>query len=122
MTTAWQIDPGELRTKIRIQHEVTTGTGSFATKAWYDIDDAAHAGTAYYIYAKWVNVHGSEAWVADSVQAQLGATVTIRYRSDVTPACRVLLGSTVYEIASLDNIRQRNEWLEIKVKASVMGR
>ncbi|MEA4919380.1 MAG: phage head closure protein [Clostridiaceae bacterium] len=112
---------GDLRTPIRIQHEVTTGTGSFATVTWYDLDDTAHAGTAYNIYAKWVNVHGSEAWVADSVQAQLGATVTIRYRSDVTSTCRVLLGSTIYEIASPDNIKQRNEWLEIKVKASVMG-
>jgi len=112
---------GDLRTPIRIQHEVTTGTGSFAAKTWYDLDDTAHAGTAYSIPAQWVNVHGSEAWIADSVQAQLGATVTIRYRPGVTPACRVLLGSTVYQIVSLDNIRQRNEWLEIKVKAAVMG-
>jgi SPP1 family predicted phage head-tail adaptor len=112
---------GDLRTPIRIQHEVTTGTGSFATVEWYDLDDTTHAGTAYSIYAQWVNVHGSEAWIADSVQARLGATVTIRYRSDITPACRVLLSSTIYEIVSIDNIRQRNEWTEIKVKASVMG-
>ena len=110
---------GDLRTNIRIQKEVTTGTGSFATKAWYDLDDTAHAGTAYSIQAQWVNVHGSEAWVANSVQAQLGATVTIRYRSDITPACRILLGTLPYQIVSLDNIRQRNEWLEIKVKTSV---
>jgi len=112
---------GNLRTSIRIQHEVTTGTGSFATVAWYDLDDTEHAGTAYKIHAQWVNVHGSEAWIANSVQAQLGATVTIRYRPDITPACRVLLGSIVYQIVSLDNIRQRNEWMEIKVKAAVMG-
>ncbi len=110
---------GDLRTKIRIQKEITTGTGSFATKAWYDLDDTAKAGTAYNIPAQWVNVHGTEAWIADSVQAQLGATVTIRYRSDITPSCRILLGSVVYQIVSLDNIRQRNEWLELKVKASV---
>lgn len=112
---------GDLRAKIRIQHEVTTGTGSFATKTWYDLDDSTHAGTAYNIPAKWVNVHGSEAWIANSVQAQLAATVTIRYRSDITPACRVLLGTLPYQIVSLDNIQQRNEWTEIKVKASVMG-
>ncbi len=112
---------GDLRLNIRIQHEVTTGTGSFATKTWYDLDDVEHAGTSCNIPAQWVNVHGLEAWVADSVQAKLGATVTIRYRSDVTPVCRVLLGSTVYQIISLDNIRQRNEWLEIKLKAAVMG-
>jgi len=112
---------GDLRTVIRIQKEVTTGTGSFATKAWYDLDDTLHAGTTYNIPAQWINVHGSEAWIADSVQAQLGATVKIRYRSDITPSCRILLGTLPYQIVSLDNIRQRNEWTEIKVKVSLNG-
>ncbi len=112
---------GSLRAKIRVQHEVATGSGSFAKKSWYDLDDSTHTGSAYNIPAQWVNVHGTEAWIADSVQAQLGATVTIRYRSDIMPSCRILLGSMVYQIVSLDNIRQRNEWLEIKVKATVMG-
>jgi len=113
------MNPGELRTKIRIQYEQTTGTGSFATKSWVDVGSMAASDTPKYIPSQWVNVHGTEAWIADSVQAQLGATVTIRYRTGITPACRVLLGSTVYQIVSLDNIRQRNEWLEIKVKTSV---
>ena len=121
MTTSWQIDPGALRTRIRIQYEKTTGTGSFAAKSWVDLGSTSASDTPKYIYAQWINVHGSEAWIADSVQAQLAATVTTRYRSDVTPACRVLLGSTVYQIVSIDNIRQRNEWTEIKVKAAVMG-
>ena len=121
MTTSWQIDPGALRTKIRIQYEKTTGTGSFAVRSWVDLGNTSASDTPRYINAQWVNVHGSESWIADSVQAQLGATVTIRYRSDVTPACRVLLGSTAYQIVSLDNIRQRNEWLEIKVKVSLNG-
>jgi len=119
MTTSWQIDPGALRTRIRIQYEKITGSGSFATRSWVDVGNTSASDTPRYINAQWINVHGSEAWVADSVQAQLAATVTIRYRSDVTPVCRVLLGSTVYQIVSTDNIRQRNEWTELKVKASV---
>lgn len=112
---------GQLRTKIRIQKQVKIGTGSFAKTVWIDLGNAADTDPPRYIYASWINVHGSEAWIANSVQAQLGATVTIRYRPDVIPACRVLLGSTVYQIVSLDNIQQRGQWLEMKVKAAVNG-
>lgn len=112
---------GDLRTPIRIQYKKEVGTGSFKTVTWPDLGSDTDVEAPKYIPAQWVNVHGLEAWAADSVQAKLGATVTIRYRSDVTPVCRVLLGSTVYQIISLDNIRQRNEWLEIKLKAAVMG-
>lgn len=111
---------GELRTPIRIQREVSDGTGSFAEKSWVDICGEEDANYPY-IRAKWINVHGSEAWVADSVQAQLGATVTIRFRPDVTPNCTILLGETRYQIVSLDNIHQRGEWLEIKAKVALIG-
>lgn len=115
------INAGELRTKIRIQNQVSSGIGSFATKSWVDVGNTSASDTPKYIYAKWVNVHGSEAWIADSVQAEAGATVTIRYRPNVTHSCRILLGDMVYKIVSLDNVRQRNQWLEIKVKAAVNG-
>lgn len=111
---------GELRTPIRIQREISDGTGSFAAKKWVDICDESDPNYPY-ILAKWVNVHGSEAWVADSLQAQLGATITIRYRKDVKCAYIILLDETKFKIVSIDNIRQRNEWLEIKVKAAEMG-
>lgn len=112
---------GQLRTKIRIQKSVTVGTGINKYTAWVDLGNASDADPPRYILASWINVHGSEAWIVNSVQAQLGATVTIRFRGDVTPACRVLLGNMVYQIVSLDNIRQLGQWLEMKVKASVNG-
>lgn len=112
---------GQLRTQIQIQKQVKIGTGSFAKTVWVDLDNNTDTDPPRYIFASWVNVHGTEAWIANSAQAQLGATVTIRYRADVTPSCRVLLGSTVYQIVSMDNIQQRGQWLEIKVKAAVNG-
>jgi len=112
---------GDLQTKIRIQKQIKVGAGSFAKMVWVDLGNTADTDPTRYIYASWINVHGSEAWIANSVQAQLGATATIRYRDGVTPACRILLGSTIYQIVSLDNIHQRNQWLEIKVKAAVNG-
>jgi SPP1 family predicted phage head-tail adaptor len=62
-------------------------------------------------------VHGSEAWVADQAgKAVSAATVTIRYRSDVTSRCSILKGSDRYEIVSIDDIQERHEYLELKVK------
>lgn len=115
------MNAGELRTKIRIQYAKKTGSGSFAKEEWVDIGGQSAADEPRYIFAKWVNVHGSEAWIAASVQAQRAATVTIRFNERVNEAYRVLLGDMVYSIVSLDNIRQTGQWLEIKVKAAVNG-
>jgi head-tail adaptor len=101
-------NPGELRTPITLQsRSVSEGAGGFETEGWVTI--AA-------VYSKWVNVHGSEAWVAATNNALEAATVTIRYRDDVDLTCAVLLGSERYEIVSIDNVRHRNEYLELKLQ------
>lgn len=115
------MNAGDLRVKIRIQREVKTGEGSFAKKEWADIGNKSADDEPKYIFAKWINVHGSEAWIADSVQAQRAATVTVRYRKDIDETCRVLYGGAAYQIVSLNNIKEVGHWLEIKVKAAVNG-
>lgn len=102
-------NPGELRTPITLQSRtVPAGPGGFQVPGWATIAT---------VFAKWVNVHGSEAWAAMTNNAMQAATVTIRYRADVDLTCAVLLGSERYEIVSIDNIRQRNEYLELKLQA-----
>ena len=98
--------------RIIIQRLIRNGEGSFAEESWQDICN---------VWANWINVHGSEVWAAESVQALKAATVTIRYRSDVDEKCRVVFNGVTYEIVSVDNIRQRNRVLEMKVKATVNG-
>lgn len=115
------MNAGELKTRIRIQRQIKSGNGSFAESKWVDIGDECVADTPKYIFAKWINVHGSEAWIAESVQAQRAATITLRYRDDIDETCRVLYGGTVYQIVSLNSIREAGQWLEIKVKAAVNG-
>lgn len=107
------INPGELRTSITLQSRtVFTETGGFQVPAW---------ATLATVWARWINVHGSEVWAAASLQAEAAATVTIRYRGDVDATCAVLLGSDRYEIVSLDNIQQRGEFLELKVRKMKAG-
>lgn len=106
-------NPGDLRNRITLQSRtITSEDGGFQHPAWTTIAD---------VWAKWSNVHGSEAWTAASLQAEQAATVVIRYRSDVNVRCAVLKGSTRYEIVSIDDIQERHEYLELKVKRMTAG-
>jgi len=104
---------GEMDTRITIKsRSITTGTDASQVPAW---------STVATVWAKWVNVHGQEVWAAQAINAIRAATVTIRYRSDVNLTCAILLGSDLYEIVSMDDIRNRHEYIELKVKQVVNG-
>lgn len=106
-------NPGELRTLITIQaRSVSTETGGFLTPEWSDVAE---------VWAKWVNAHGAEAWTAASLQAEMPATVTIRYREDIDQSCALLKGANRFEIVSMDNIQERGEYIELKVKRMRSG-
>ena len=106
-------NPGDMQTKVTLQsRSVTTDAGGFQVPAWSTIAQ---------VWARWTNVHGSEAWIAASVEAEQAATVLIRYHSGVDTTCAVLKGSDRFEIVSLDNIQDRNEYLELKVRRMRSG-
>lgn len=111
------INPGELRTKVKL------GTRTVATEAGgFRVGMVAFTAiTGGEVWARWQNVHGTEVWAAQSANVQEAATVLIRYRSDVDPTMGVQLGSNWYEIVSMDNIQNRNEFIELKVKRVVAG-
>ncbi len=102
------INPGELRTPISLgTRAMTVQTGGFRTPAY----------TAFAtVWSRWENAHGGEVWQAAALNAVQPATVLIRYRGDVDETQGVRLGSDWYEIVSMDNIEQRSEYIELKVK------
>jgi SPP1 family predicted phage head-tail adaptor len=107
------INPGDLRTPVILQSRAkASDTGGFQSPIWSTI--AA-------VMAKWTGVHGSEAWTAQTVQAQRAATVLIRYLAGVDETCAVLLGTDRYDIVSIDDIQARHEYLELKVKLARAG-
>lgn len=115
-------DPGEMMALIRIQVPITTGNGVHKSTSWVDIGNNSESDPARWIYAKWENVHGSEAWVASSVQATAPATVSVWYDSRITRMCRVIDDAgIVYKITSIDDIRREHRQIELKVQASVNG-
>ncbi len=100
-------NPGELRTSIVLKSRtVTIDAGGFQVPGWSTIAT---------VWAKWTNVHGQEAWIAQTAQAGQAATLLIRYRSDVDPTYAVFKGSDRWDIVSMDNIGERNEYIELKV-------
>jgi SPP1 family predicted phage head-tail adaptor len=107
------LNPGEFRQSIQLQSRtVSIETGGFQKPTWT---------TVAMVWAKWVNVHGAEVWTANSVEAEQAATVMIRYRSGIDTTCALLKGSDRFEIVSIDDIQERHEFLEIKVKRMRAG-
>lgn len=106
-------NPGELRVPITLQKRtVVTNAGGFSTPVWSNIA---------VVMAKWTNVHGGEVWAAQMARAVQPATVLIRWRSDIDTTCAILKGSQLYEIVSMDNVQERNEYLELKVSRMAGG-
>jgi SPP1 family predicted phage head-tail adaptor len=102
-------NPGDLRTRITLyRRTVETQPGGFQVAGLEEIAS---------VWSKWVNAHGREAWEVSSLQAQVNATAFIRYLDGVDETCLVGLGEDqLFEIVSIDNIRQVGEYMELRLK------
>ena len=76
------------------------------------------------VRVKWVNAHGTDVFAAMTLQLREPATITMRYSPKVTVDMLVYKGNDPkpYEIISIDNVEERNRWLEIKVQRKVQSR
>lgn len=104
---------GELRTWIDVQAPISTveSTG-YPRQTWESIWPGPRP-------CRWINAHGAEAWQNASLDLKEAATITLRYDSRITPECRVVKGGEAWEIISLDDVRERGHWLELKIKRIV---
>lgn len=104
---------GKLKTPITIK-SVTIGT---------DADGTQTTTEATVITGKcfWKNAFGNEAVENLRLNLVETATITMRYSSLVTVRQLVYRtgDSVAWEIASVDNIEQRNRWMELKLKRTV---
>ena len=117
---SFYINPGELRTKIRIQRKVTTGTGSFAKTTWVDLGNTSDTDPPKYTLCKWVpTIKGTQAQLSDSTQSLDYATATIRYKGAITVRCQVLKDGITYQILDVGDPTQHRQWLQIEAKAAV---
>lgn len=98
----------DLRHRLTIQEPVRTpdGGGGFTT-VWQDI--AAEP----VVFAGVIQTSGGESFRDQQVTAGAVYRITLRYRADITPAHRLVEGTTVYNITALRDPDGAGAWLEI---------
>lgn len=111
---------GQLRTPVyfmRMEKEVDTE--GYAKESEVNI-----FGDGKYVRAKWVNAHGTDSFVALQMKLRESATITCRYSPRIEVDQIVYRGKdpNPFEIISIDNVEEKNQWLEIKVQRKVQSR
>jgi SPP1 family predicted phage head-tail adaptor len=66
------------------------------------------------VWAAVSNLHGREYYEAAAVQMENTVKFTIRYLEGIDTSMRILFKNKPYNIISLDNIKYRNKFIEIK--------
>ena len=81
-------------------------------------------GEGKHVLVKWVNAHGSEVFTAMQLELRDPATLTVRYSPLINETLLVYKGNdpAPYEVVSIDNVEERNAWLEVKVQRRVAAR
>lgn len=81
-------------------------------------------GEGKYVLAKWVNAHGTETFTAMQLELREPATLTVRWSPLIHEKLLVYKAGDPepYEVISIDNVEERNVWLEIKVQRKEAAR
>jgi SPP1 family predicted phage head-tail adaptor len=98
----------DLKHRIALQESVLTadGGGGF-TGTWQNIAAVPD------IYAEIMPLSGGEQLRFHQLETTVTHRITIRYRDDVSPALRILKGTTVYNIVSVTDRGGLETWLDI---------
>jgi SPP1 family predicted phage head-tail adaptor len=99
---------GEMRHRITIQRvTISTNDNGYEMETPELIKE---------VWAKVSNLHGSEFFAAKAIQAENTVKFTVRYMSGLDQSMQILFQGKVYNITAIDNIKYRNEYIEILAK------
>lgn len=97
---------GELKHRIIFQRFITTiNDNGFEVEAWEDYKT---------VWASVSNLSGKEYYQASAVQEEKTVKFLIRYTDGVDTSMRILFEGKQYNITSIDNIKYKNKYIEIK--------
>lgn len=116
---------GELRTSVYFMAvKCETDNEAVSKETEVNVFGDTGSGRGVPIKVKWVNAHGTEVFAAMQLQLKNPATITMRYSPKIHERLLVYKSSDPhpYEIISIDNVDERNRWLEIKVQRKVAAR
>lgn len=99
---------GEMRHRITIQRvTISTNDNGYEMETPELIKE---------VWAKVSNLHGSEFFAAKAIQAENTVKFTVRYMSGLDQSMQILFQGKGYNITAIDNIKYRNEYIEILAK------
>jgi len=99
---------GEMRHRITIQRvTMSTNENGYEEESPEVVKE---------VWAKVSNLHGKEFFEAKAVQSENTVKFTIRYISGLDQTMQILFQEKIYNITSIDNIKYRNEYMEIQAK------
>lgn len=109
---SYNIQAGELNTRLTFQQPNITKDAGGAQKETY-----ANVATDPTVWSRWIYDHGQEAVSSDADKSVQRATVTVRYRSDILSTWQVVHeNGSIWKIFSIDHVRERNHWTELRVE------
>lgn len=101
----------DLRTRITFQAPTITQDTGGAQVGTY-----ANIALIPSVWAQWINDHGQESIASEAVISAQRATVRFRYRSDVQTTWRVMKDAEPWQILSIDQVQDRNRYVELRVE------
>ena len=94
---------GAMRHRLRLEAPARTlGEGGSATVTWQPVAT---------LWAEVVPLSGREIFQADGLTAVAGFEVWTRYRADLTPEMRFVMGEHALDIRAVRDIEGRRRWL-----------
>lgn len=99
---------GNLRHRVIFQKRIIgTDPEGYPIDTWVDIRT---------VWASVSNLSGREFYAAAAVQAENTVKFTVRYVPDVDTSVKILFRGNQYNITAIDNIKYKNEYMEIKAQ------
>ena len=97
---------GRMRHYVTIQYQVVTRAADGSEViVWTELDTA---------WAELRPTGGREAFTAQQDWSTVGQIIQIRFRTDVTPKMRVVLGSRIFRIEAVVDPTERRETLDLR--------
>lgn len=97
---------GSLNKRITLQElKLTVNENGFEVEEWIPFKT---------VWTEVSNLHGREYFDAAAIQMENTVKFTIRYLPGIDTAMRISFKDKYYNITSIDNIKYRNKFIEIK--------
>ena len=97
---------GDLRHRITFQRLISTvNENGFEDEAWQDYKTA---------WASVSNLSGREYYQAAAIQAEKTIKFLVRYIEDIDTSMKIIFKDKQYNITSIDNMKYKNKYIEIK--------